>query len=96
MSNILFSSKIIFMNAEKVSIFVLTCLCLLKEEVSQNVIINVVNYDKAAVVGEDVLLELLELLNTEDTCALLSLSNKGVKTCCEFDLQFSTCCPSSW
>lgn len=55
-------------HAHKASVYVLTCLCLFGEKVSQNIIIDVLNHNKAAVVGEDVLLELLELLHTENRC----------------------------
>lgn len=44
-----------------------TCLYLLTEKVPQYIIIDITNQDKTAVVRENVLLELLQLLDTENT-----------------------------
>ena len=50
-----------------VCVLLFTCVYLLTEEVSQNIIIDVMNQDKTAVVREDVLFKLLQLLDRKRT-----------------------------
>ena len=44
---------------------VFTCFYLRAEDVSQNILVDVMDQDEAAVVREDVLLKLLQLLHTK-------------------------------
>lgn len=45
---------------------IFTCLYLLAENGFQNIIVDVMNQDKTAVVSKNVLLKLLQLLDTEN------------------------------
>lgn len=56
-----------------------TCFNLLTEDVSQYVIVDIMNQDKTAVVREDVLLELLQLLDTKNTFDTLYSQNVEIR-----------------
>lgn len=70
-----------------------TCFYLLTEDVSQYVIVDIMNQDKTAVVRENVLLKLLQLLHTNDTLdALWSDGNTLGQTaavCSTYTLPFA-------
>lgn len=59
---------------------VLTCLYLLAQDVSQNVFIDVMNQDETAVVGENVLLQLLQLLDAENNMSVLCRMTADAET----------------
>lgn len=104
---ILCSTVLLFLlNIIRLKLKCCTCRYHLTKKLSQYLIIDVTNQDKVAVVRENKLLKLLQLLGTENT--LYSTTHRQhaeketvgryvwLQRCALFDLHFSTCCPSSW